>query len=193
MIRRQISRWLVEIRLANLKGINPQLGGNMLYHPFNADNPLRPTKTTVSGVGLGIGAQTVRKDGRIGQVVGVIGVQHGPVGHGVGKVQRPAALEEMLEDHRMQLAIRPKSRLVFDAQIMALAGDQHIIIAVIAHFGRAAELLRHHSTAYRQRVALRFLTAKATAHAAGFNPHGVEWHIKRLGHFMLNLSRVLGG
>ena len=81
---------------------------------------------------------------------------------------------------------------VIDAEIVALAGDDHIIIAVIAHFAGLARQARGHGAGHGQGVALTFLAAKTTPHAAGFDAHTMHRHANGLGHFVLNFGGVLG-
>jgi hypothetical protein len=62
-------------------------------------------------------------------------------------------------------------RLVADFQIVAFAGDDHIIIAVIEQFAGLTRGMGRDRTGHGQRIALAFLAAKAAAHPAHFHPH----------------------
>ena len=53
----------------------------MVDHPLDSQHPLRTAKAAKGGGRLGIGAQAVRDDARMGQVIGVVGMQHRPVCH----------------------------------------------------------------------------------------------------------------
>ncbi len=75
---------------------------------------------------------------------------------------------------------------------MPLAGDRHVVVTVITHLGGAARQARHHGTGAGERVALAFLAAKAAAHPAGLDPHGVHRLADGFGDLVLDLGRVLG-
>ena len=82
---------------------------------------------------------------------------------------------------------------ILDPQIMPLAGDHHVIVAVIAHLAGAPRGMGGHGAGDGQSVALRFLAAKAAAHPARLHPHRRHRQMQRMGHLVLNLSRMLGG
>ena len=98
----------------------------------------------------------------------------------------------MGEGHAKDAPLVIESNLVFDAKIMALAGDDHVVIAVIAHLAGPSRQARGHRTGHRQRVALAFLAAKAATHAPGFDAHPVKGHGQCLGHLVLDLAGMLG-
>ncbi len=165
--------------------------GDVVHHPLDPDDTLRAAKTAIRGIRHGVGFQTMREYPYVRQVVCIIRMQHGAVGHGQGQVHRPAAFGELFKDHRLQATVIVKSRFVINAEVMPFARDDHIIIAVIAHLGRTVQTHRNHGTSDCQRIALTFLAPKTTAHTAGFNAHGVHGNAQGLGHFMLDFSRVL--
>ena len=85
------------------------------------------------------------------------------------------------------------SGTVTDPHVMPFSGDDHIIVAVIAHFARPPGGAGSHRTGDGQSVALTFLAAKAAAHPAHFDPDGRHRHMQGMGHFVLNFRRMLGG
>ena len=99
----------------------------------------------------------------------------------------------MGELHPGQLALIVKPRTIEDAQIMALAGDHHVIVAVITHLGGPPGAGGHHGAGNGQRIALAFLAAKAAAHPPHLDPHRRHRQVQRMRHLVLNLGRVLGG
>ena len=125
-------------------------------------------------------------------MVSVVGVQHGAVGHGQAEVHRPAAAGVMGHVQRGDAPRLVKACVVSDAEIMPLAGDDHIVIAVIAHLAGFAGQRRGDRTGNRQRVALAFLATETAAHAPGLDPHGMHRATNGMGHFVLNFGRVLG-
>jgi len=119
-------------------------------------------------------------------------MQHRTVGHGKGQVHRPATAGVMGEIQRRDAASGVKAYGIVDAEIVAFACDDHIVIAVIAHFAGASRAGGCHGTGHGERIALTFLATKTTAHAPRLYPHGVHRRAKRLCHLVLDLGRVLG-
>ena len=135
----------------------------------------------------------MRCDADVVEVVGVIGVQHGAVGDGQAEVHGPAAAGEMGEIKRGNAARILEPDGIVDVEIVAFAGDDHVIIAVIAHFARLAGEGGGDGTGHRERVALAFLAAETTAHAAGLHTHRMHGLADGMGDFVLNFGGVLGG
>ena len=75
---------------------------------------------------------------------------------------------------------------------MPFAGDDHVIVPVIAHFTGLAGQPRGDGAGAGQRVALAFLAAETAPHTAGFHPNHMHRHAQGFGHFMLNFRWVLG-
>ena len=164
----------------------------MIDHPFHPQHPLRPPKATKGGGGLGVGFQAVRGDPDGGQQIGIIRMQHGPVGHRKRQVHRPTAAGIMGKIKRLDAAIRSITQIIVNPEIMPLAGDDHVIIAVITHLAGLAGQPGGNGTSDGQRVALGFLAAKPTPHPAHFGPDRVHRQANGLGDFVLNFSGILG-
>ncbi len=165
----------------------------MVHHPLDPHHPLRATEAAEGRGALGIGAQSVRRDAHGGQPIGVVGVQHRAVGHGQGQVLRPAAAGVLGEDDAGDPPRVVEARVIVDAEIVALAGDDHVVVAVVAHLDGAARAGGHQRAGNGERVALAFLAAEAAAHAPRFHPHGMHGHPQRMGDLVLDFRRVLGG
>ena len=75
---------------------------------------------------------------------------------------------------------------------MALAGDDHVVIAIIAHLAGPLRGARRHRAGDRQMVALTFLAAKAATHAPHLDAHVMQAQPQRLGHLVLDFAGVLG-
>ena len=82
--------------------------------------------------------------------------------------------------------------IVINAKIMPLAGDHHIVVAVITHLGWLTGQVRHNRTGTGQRIALTFLAAETAAHTPGFHPHGVHCDASCVRNFVLYLGGMLG-
>ena len=89
-------------------------------------------------------------------------------------------------------AVRVETRVVVHPEIVALAGDRHVVIAVVAHARWSPGACCDHSAGDGQGIPLAFLAAKAAAHAPDLDPHGVHRELQRLGDLVLDLGRVLG-
>ena len=82
--------------------------------------------------------------------------------------------------------------VVVDAEIMALAGHDHVVVPVEPHLGGAAGEARGQGGQRRPLRRLGFLAAEAAAHAAAFADHGGVGHRQHLGDAMLDFGRMLG-
>jgi hypothetical protein len=83
--------------------------------------------------------------------------------------------------------------LIVDAEIVPLAGDDHVIVPVIAHLAGPPGVAGHHGAGDGQSVPLALLAAKAAAHSPHFDPHRMHGNVERMGDLVLDLGRVLGG
>jgi len=180
------------LRWRTCDGIKPEFGGDMVHHPLDPQNALRSTEPAVGCGALGVGFQAVRRDPCGGQQIGVVGMQHSAIRHRDRQVKRPTAAGELGEINACQFAVVVKAHVIADLEIMALARDHHIIIAVIAHLAGSPRQRTSYRTCDGQCVALAFLAAKPAAHAPDLATDRVHRHAKRLGHFVLNFCRVLG-
>ena len=75
---------------------------------------------------------------------------------------------------------------------MALAGQHHVLIAVVAHADWAPCHFGRQGGERRQRRGLGFLAAEATAHARAGDHHFVRRDTEHMGDDVLNLGRMLG-
>jgi len=119
-------------------------------------------------------------------------MQHRPVRHGQRQILRPAAAGVLRKIDRQDPARRVMAHGIVDAEIMPLAGDDHVVITVIAHLGRPPGQSGGNGTGAGQRVALAFLAAETAAHAPRLDADGMHRQAQRVGHLVLDLGRVLG-
>ncbi len=78
-------------------------------------------------------------------------------------------------------------------EVVALAGRDHVVVAVRPDLDRPVELLGGDRGDRGKLVALRFLAAEAAAHAPHMHRDGVRCHAERMGDHVLDLARVLRG
>ena len=97
----------------------------------------------------------------------------------------------MGEFHTRQLARIVETRAVEDAEVVALARHHHVVVAVVAHLARLARGAGDDRAGHGKPVALAFLAAEPATHAADLYAHGAHGQVKRMGHFVLDFSRVL--
>jgi uncharacterized membrane protein YsdA (DUF1294 family) len=76
-------------------------------------------------------------------------------------------------------------------EVVALAGDHHVVVAVRTQLDRAQQLPCSQRRAACEQTRLRFLAAEATAHAAAFDQHVVRRHAQRVRDHVLHFGRVL--
>ena len=182
----------VKVALHDGEGVKTQVMRQMVNHPLDPHNPLRPAKATIGGGRLGIGFQTVAFDTDIGDPIAIVGMQHGAVSHGKREVLAIAAAHKMDEIDCDQPTLRIGPRFVADFQIVALARDHHVIVTVIAHFARLARGMGCNRAGHGQSVALAFLTAKTAPHPPHLYPHRRHGQMQGVGHFVLNFGGMLG-
>ncbi|VDC25549.1 hypothetical protein PARPLA_02019 [Rhodobacteraceae bacterium THAF1] len=182
----------VEIRPAHRERVQPKPVCDLVHHAFDPDHTLRPTEAAKRCGRRGIGAQPVRVDARGGQVVGIVCVQHRAVGDGDRQVLAPAAAGELFEGDALHPASVIESHIVSDAEVVAFAGDDHVVVAVVTHFCGATGLRGDQCAGDGQGVALAFLATEPAAHAPHLDPHGVHRYAQRMRDLVLDLGRVLG-
>ncbi len=90
-------------------------------------------------------------------------------------------------------AVTAISRTVDNAEFVTLAGDHHVIVAIITHPAGPAGQPGRDRTGACQRVSLTFLSAESSTHPAHFHPNGMHRDTKRLGNLVLDFRRMLAG
>ena len=127
------------------------------------------------------------------QRVGVVGVEHRAVGDGAGQIGRIAAARRLVEADAADAAVAVEADVVVDAEIVALAGHLHVVVAVEPELCGPAGLRRGERRDGRDQRRLALLAAEAAAHAAHLHRDGVVGQAEHLGDGVLDLGRVLGG
>ncbi len=70
------------------------------------------------------------------EVIGIVGMKHGAVGDGATEIGGKSGARRMHEIHAADAARLVEADLPVDDEIMALAGHDHVVIAVEAELGR---------------------------------------------------------
>ena len=126
------------------------------------------------------------------QEVRVVAVEHRAVGYGARQIGAEAAVGG---HHQFEAGDAPgvvKAHVPFVGEGVALAGDHEVVVAVQAQLDGPAELVRRQRRPHGQVAGLRFLAAKAAAHAPALHAHRVAVDAQRMRHPVLDLSGVLG-
>ena len=183
---------VVEVGAPDLQRVLAQDLGDFVHDPLDADHPLRAAEAPEGGVGDGVGLAAVRRDPRVGQVVGVVGVEHGAIADRHRQVVGHAAARRLIELDTLDAAVAVESDPVVDAKVVALAGDDHVLVAVVAELGGATGLARDQGGGGGRQVAVAFLAAEGAAHAPDFHRHRMVGQAQHLGHRVLDLAGMLG-
>ena len=186
-------RRIIEIQRPQLGRIPAHDPRQMLDRAFHPQQPLRAAETAKGGVRLRIRAQPMALDAQRGDEIAAIGMQHGAVTDRQAQIRRPAATRQMHEIGADKFARSIGADPVADAEIMPLAGDHHVVVAVVAHLAGPPGRQRRHGAGNRQMIALTFLAAKAPAHPPHLDPDIVKGQPQSMGDLVLDLRRMLAG
>ena len=181
----------VVVGLPHLERVAAERVGDLVDDALHPDHALWPAEAAKRRRRLGVGLEPVALDPDVGQVVGVVGVQHRAVGDRQAQVLRPAAAHVVQHVEPEDAPGLVEARAVADAQVVALAGDDEIVVAVVAHATGTAGRARRHGAGDGERVALALLAPEAAAHPAHLDPDCRHRRIQRLGHLVLDLGRML--
>ena len=171
-IGRHIRPRAVKIGLAHIEGIKARGVGDSVHGALDGQHALRPAKAPEGGVGDCVGEEPAAHHMGGGQVIGVGGVEHGPIHH--ARRQIDGATAARIERH---VITRDAPGLVeahrpVRAEIVALAGDDEIIVPVEPELAGLAGHMGGKRSEGAGLGGLGFLAAKGAAHAPGL--HGDE-------------------
>jgi hypothetical protein len=119
-------------------------------------------------------------------------MEHRPVGDRPRQIDRAAAARRVAEHHGTQAPLVVEPDIVVDTEIMALAGHQHVVVAVKPQLGRTAGGVGRQRRDDRDMRGLALLAAEGPAHPAHLDRHGIVGKPQSLGHDLLHLAGVLG-
>ena len=128
----------------------------------------------------------------IGVEIGVVGVEQRPVGDGAGQIGRETAARIPVAIDGEDMPVVVEADFVIHDEVMALAGGDHVVVAVGTNLDRAIPAFRGDGGNAGEQVHLRFLAAKAAAHAAHVHDDRMAGHVQNMGDHVLHLGRVLG-
>ena len=126
-------------------------------------------------------------------MVGVVGVEHGAVVHPEREVGRvPAAAGELHVD-AFEHALAVEAAAPVHAEVVALPGHRHVVVAVEADLRGTAGHVRGERGEARPLRRLRLLAAEGAAHAPALAHHRRARHPEHVRDEILDLGRMLGG
>ena len=191
-VRRHVAPAAIEVRLAHIQRIEVQPYRDRVHHALGEQHALRTAEAAKRRVRNRIGPQPARKDAGCRIEIAIVRMEHGAVVHAERQIGGIAAAAEQRYIDGGERARGVEARLVVDMEIMALAGHDHVVVAVEPDLGRFARDMGGKRGKRRPLRRLGFLAAKAAAHAAAFAHHRGIGDSQHFGHAMLDLARVLG-
>ncbi len=193
MIGRQIALAdTVEIALSHIERVEAGGEGDLLDQALGAEHSLRAAEAAEGRVRASIRLEGLGYRAHSWVEIAIIGVKERAIGHRAGEIGREAATRRIDEVGGLDDALIIEAHLVIDEEIMPLAGDRHVVIAIGTAFHGAAELLGRERGEAGEEVALRLLAAEGASHAAHLDGHGVGRNAKHMRNHVLHLARMLG-
>ena len=107
-------------------------------------------------------------------------MEESPVCDRAGEIGRETAARGEHEVDAVDVALIVEADLVVDDEVVALAGRDHVVVAVRPDLDGDAVLLRGDCGKCRELVALRLLAAEAAAHAPDLYGDGIRGNAKRM-------------
>ena len=142
VIGRQITALAaIEVELANLQRVLAEMIGDRVDHPFHGDHALGTAKTAECRVGDRMGLAAVRGDRGVAQEIAVVRMEHGPVADRRRQVRRHAAARRVDVLDAFDAAVIVEADIVVDAEVVALAGHDHVVVAVEPDLGGPAGVM----------------------------------------------------
>jgi hypothetical protein len=175
-----------------IERIEPEMGRDRVHHPLDRHHPLRPAEAAEGGVGDGVGLEPARDDLDRGQVIAIVGVEHGAVADREAEVGGGAAARGEGDADALDPALAVEADIIVRREIVALAGHDHVVVAVGADLGRAAGLGDDQSAGGGVGGGLGLLAAEAAAHPPDLDRDVGAAEAEQVGDQMLDLARMLG-
>ena len=137
-VRRHVAAGAVEIGLAHVERIEPERPRDVVEHPLDRDHALRSAEAAKGGVRDRVGLHAPGDDAGGRQIIGVVGMEHGAIVDRAGKIGGIAAARGQRDIERGEPALVIEAHLVVGAEIVPLAGETHVVVAVEAESCTAA-------------------------------------------------------
>ena len=184
-------RVFVDVKQAHIQRIFTNVIGNFFDDGFDAKHTLRATKATESGGALRVGFAAVADQLEVGDVVAVVDVQTRTIVNGTRVINAVAATRHERDVGTQDTAFVVVTHFVIDAEVVTLARDHHVVVAVDAQLDGTLQFEGGQCSALTENAGIAFFAAKATAHAAANDFHVVGAKVQCGGCFTLIAVRVL--
>ena len=180
-----------QVGFAHVERIEAALARDRIHHTFDGDHALGSAEAAKGGVGDGIGLEAARKDRDLGQPVAVASVKHRTVADARRQVCGAAAAR--IERHVVARddAVIVVPHLPISAEIVALAGQREVIVAVETDLARTAGHTRGEGGDGRPGAGLALLATESAAHPTRLDGHERVRYPENAGHNMLGFRWIL--
>ena len=182
----------VEVALANEQWVEPEDDRGRVHHPLGKEHPLWPAEAAERGVRHRVGTHATRMDPRRRVVVGVVGVEHGSIVHAKREIRRAAAAGAEFHVDPREHAFAVEAGAPVHAEVVALAGHRHVVVAVEANLRRAASEVRGEGGEARPLRGLRLLAPERSPHPPALAHHGCVRRAEHARDEVLHLGGMLG-
>ena len=192
-VRRDVASVLrIKIALADSERILAQRARDVVDGVLDGERTLRSAEATEGGVRLRVGLAAKRAQVDIRQVVRIVDMADRAGRDRAGQVGRITGPQHHLQLHGEDAARGVVTDIVGVAEAVALAGDEHVVVAIGAQLDRALELVGRDCCGGCPQGRLRFLAAEAATHAPAFDVHAVRQYAQCVGHHLLHFGWMLG-
>src|SRR5262249_46814781 len=124
------------------------------------------------GIRHRVGLASVRFDSNVFEEIGVIAVEDSTVGYCRRQVEAIPATKLLDELDAEDAAAVVEADVVVDLELVALAGDAHVVVTIEPDLARPAGFPRRQRRDDGKQVRLRLLAAERTAHATDIHRDG---------------------
>ena len=191
IVRRAIETCAQKVGLAHIERIETALARDCVHHALDGDHTLWSTEAAKGGVGHGVCLQAAGQDRNVREPIAVASVKHRAVTNAWRKVRGTTAarVERNLVtcDHALVVVTHPP----IGAEIVALAGQCEVVVAIEADLARSTRHARGERRDRRPGAGLAFLATKAAAHPPRFHRDESVRYSQDAGDDVLGLRRVL--
>mmetsp|Transcript_4255 Transcript_4255/g.14886 ORF Transcript_4255/g.14886 Transcript_4255/m.14886 type:complete len:400 (+) Transcript_4255:984-2183(+) len=184
---------LVQVGVPHTLHVHSEFPGHVVHPGLCDDHALRPAKAPERCVGRDVRLANPAVEPGIRVVVAVVRVQHGPLHHGGGQVERVAPIVIDLQVHRQDLALGIEAHLVLAVKSVAVPRHLHVLVPVQAQSHGSLQVVGRDGGGAVDEDRPGLLTAETSAEPLGLAHHLVLRDAQDVGDGPLVLGRRLGG
>ena len=183
---------VVEVALPHRLRRQTQLTGHAVDDFLDDQHALRTSEAAEGGIRSQVGLHHLPAQLDVRDVIAVVRVEHGAVGHRHGQIQRPPAVRVVRRLQGEQAALIVIANGELGEERMTFTRQHHVLIAVETHTRRASGHLRGQGGQRRRRGGLRLLAPEAAPHPRHGDHHLVRRDPQNVRHPVLHFGRMLG-